>query len=704
MKESGNPPSRLSKSSLLLGILAVGFVVAIYSNTFSIPWKLDDLPNIVTNSRLHLTSMDPASLRQAFSASPKGGSELYRPIACLSFALNWYFGADHVFGYHAVNLAVHLATALFLYLTLLKLHASPALAGRFEKRNVYSIALLAAVFWAANPAQTQAVNYIVQRMATLATLFSILSIYFYVSGRLSATEYRSGACYLACAAGFVLALGSKENAAILPLSLALIEIVFFQAAKSSQKKHIIIGVTFMAAVGVIVVAYFFYDLNPLFFLKGYNGRPFSLSERLLTEARILVFYLSQLFYPHPARLSMVHDFEISRSLFEPWTTSAAILLIVALIGLSLKRIRQNPVISFTGLFFFLNHLVESTVIPLELVFEHRNYLPSLFLFWPVAIGFHDLLVRFRHSRRLRYGILALVPLVLIGFGLGTYQRNEVWKTDQGFWEDALQKAPQSRRPYQQLATYYQNRGRFDKALQMLEQSQHLKDENPRMGQIVYYNNMGDLMIQLGRYDQAIEYLEALLAVEPGHRIGRGNLIVALMKGQRWHQASAQIDYLLKKQYDNYRYPNLKGAVLVRLNHLAEAQQYFRQALYMAPLARETLINFCGNLNSMGEIDRAHTCLTRALQFHPEDPSLLIRLVENCVRDGRIDEARFYLDSLQAGSRRSVSKMLAEESHNIFLVPPSAALVLSALDTYRQPDVMIGKQREFEHVNGASSPR
>lgn len=672
----------MRNSLTALGLFAV-LLGVIYSNTFFVSWKFDDLPNIVNNASIHLQKLHPDAISQAFNAHPNGKPGLYRPVAGLSFALNWYFGESRVLGYHIVNLCIHWLTAAFLYLTLVNLHRAPRLADRFTSGHIHSIAFLAAVLWAANPVQTQAVNYIVQRMASLAALFSILGIFFYVKARLSRGEYRRGACYIACAACFVLALGSKENAAILPLSLLLTEVVFFQQGRNFWKTKEILSLGLLAVGTVLIVAYVFLDLNPLFFLGGYAGRPFTLGERLLTEARIVVFYLSQLFYPHPDRLSIVHDFPLSRGLLEPWTTAASILLIASMLAFSLLRMRKNPVIAFACLFFFLNHIVESSVIPLELVFEHRNYLPSLFLFWPVAIGFYLLVARVGDRRRLYYAAHAGLVLVLLSLGLATYQRNEVWTSDKTFWEDAQKKAPRYKRPYQQLASYYQNRGQLDKAIDLLEQSKNYIDENPRVARIVYYNNMGDILIQQGKYKEAIEYLEALLAVEPHHRICRGNLVIALMQSGQWTETSGHIDFLLKKRYDNHLYPNLKGLVLLQLNQISEAYRYFEKALYMAPLAHETLVNFCTTISLMGEYDRAHSCLTRAMRYYPEDRSLLLRRVENQIRSGNPIDAKRDLDCLKASTGLSVTQMLAEESENIFLVPSDESLILSAAGELNQ---------------------
>ena len=142
----------------------------------------------------------------------------------------------------------------------------------------------------------------------------------------------------------------------------------------------------IAFIGLTAVYLYFRQGGHLFsFLGGYQKRVFTLEQRLLTEPRVIWFYLSLLFYPIPSRLSLVHDFAISQSLLEPVTTLISVLAIVALLLGATVYARRWPLIAFCVIFFFLNHLIESTILPLELVFEHRNYIPSMLLFLPLAI-------------------------------------------------------------------------------------------------------------------------------------------------------------------------------------------------------------------------------------------------------------------------------------------------------------------------------
>ena len=181
-------------------------------------------------------------------------------------------------------------------------------------------------------------------------------------------------------------------------------------------------------------------------------------QRLMTEPRIVVFYLSQIFYPIISRYSIEHDIAVSTSLLDPWSTLPGIILVLVLIGIGLSQMRKRPILSFAILFFFLNHVIESSIIPLELVFEHRNYLPSLFLFLPVAVAIKWLLDYYKkRNRSLAVILVAFVTILLILLGTGTYTRNRVWLTERTLWEDAAKKAPGSNRPLHNLAWAYYER-------------------------------------------------------------------------------------------------------------------------------------------------------------------------------------------------------------------------------------------------------
>ena len=292
----------LVKNLLIVMALSVMIFLS-YRNTFNASWHLDDRPNITENKGLHISDLSPESLIQTFYTSPQQGGAIvkkpYRPIPCLTFALNWYFGQDRVFGYHLVNLIIHWLTAVFLYYTIRQLFNTPNLAGKYQRNNCM-IAFLATVLWALNPIQTQAVTYIVQRMASMATMFYVFSILCYLKFRLSHHSAVRVFSLLGCVLGFFLALASKENTVTLPLALFFIEVAFLQDLSSIFIRRRILFITGSAVILLILVAaYFNFSVESFSFFQSYKQRPFTMSERLWTESRIVVFYLSQIFYPAP---------------------------------------------------------------------------------------------------------------------------------------------------------------------------------------------------------------------------------------------------------------------------------------------------------------------------------------------------------------------------------------------------------------------
>ncbi|MCK4252416.1 hypothetical protein KAX97_13285, partial [candidate division WOR-3 bacterium] len=176
-------------------------ILLVYSNTFNASWHLDDYPNITGNSKLHIRNISPASIYETFFAHPIFSKKLYRPIACLTFAINWYFGKDNVIGYHIISNTIHLLTAFILFLTILNLFRSPNLKDKYQGSECF-IALLTATLWAINPIQTQAVTYIVQRMASMAAMFYVLGIYFYIKGRINNSRLISVFSYMGCFLSF----------------------------------------------------------------------------------------------------------------------------------------------------------------------------------------------------------------------------------------------------------------------------------------------------------------------------------------------------------------------------------------------------------------------------------------------------------------------------------------------------------------------
>ncbi|UCE33904.1 MAG: tetratricopeptide repeat protein [Deltaproteobacteria bacterium] len=603
----------LCRKNVFAVVAILVIVLAIYSNTFHASWQFDDEINILTNKPLHLKELNWSNIKKTFFASLDGGKKIYRPTACLSFALNYFFGEDDVFGYHVVNISIHLLAAVFLFLLIYNILNLPILRARYGP-NSYSIALLATVLWAINPVQIQAVTYIVQRMASMAGLFYIVSMYFYLKGRTSEHRILQPLYFLLCFSAAALAFGSKENAAMLPISIFLFDLFLIQGlTRKNIKRNLVI---FLALFLIPLVLALILRGPSLFsgknLVSSYGHRAFTLGARLLTEPRIILFYISLLFYPMPDRLCITHDIAISHNFIDPPTTIVSILIILGILCLSILKSRQWPFVSYCIIFFFINHLIESSVFPLELVFEHRNYIPSMLFFAPVAILLLRALQLFSNKRSMQATISIFIILVLVGQGHSTFVRNVIWKTEESLWMDAVDKNPNLPRPYHNLAKYYGDMGNREKAMTLYHKaltlkrgpnrpSHHMTHYNLALEYISLdqkekalehlrkaielapgfsgaYNNLGVLMMEQGKYDEAFDNFTRALSYDENSTIAHNNLAVVLLKRGRLEDALIESRKALALQKDSPRAFHNLGIIYKYKKQFSKAKHYLALAL------------------------------------------------------------------------------------------------------------------------------
>jgi len=554
-------------------------VLTIYSNTFHASWHFDDDINILTNKPLHLKELTWSNIKKTFFASVNNVGKIYRPVACLSFALNYYVGKDNVLGYHIVNVSIHFLASLFLFLFLYQTLNLPLLKARYGP-NSYFIALLSTVLWAINPVQIQAVTYIVQRMASMAGMFYIMSMYFYLNGRTSENKARQGIYFFLCFIAAVLAFGSKENAVTLPISIFLFDLFIIQGlSKENIKRNSIIVLLLLlipVALALVLKGPSIFSTQNL--LSGYERRAFTLAERLLTEPRIILFYISLLFYPMPGRLCINHDIAISHSLIDPPTTIVAILFIVGIICVSIVKSRKWPFVSYCIIFFFVNHLTESSIFPLELVFEHRNYIPSMLFFAPLAILLLRALQLFSKKRSMQVIISIFIILVLVGHGHNTFVRNVIWKTGESLWMDAVDKNPKLPRPYHNLAKYYGDMGYREKEITLYLQALALeRGPNYPSNHMTHYN-LALAYISIDQKEKAIKHLRKAIELAPGFSSAYNNLGVLMMKQGKYDEAFNNfISALSHDEHSAVAHNNL-SFILIKKGRLAEALSESKKAL------------------------------------------------------------------------------------------------------------------------------
>jgi tetratricopeptide (TPR) repeat protein len=483
-----------------------------------------------------------------------------------------------------------------------------------------------------HPIQTQAVTYIVQRSTSLAAVFFIAAIYFYVAGRRSGNYRHQIVFFTGCVLCYLLALASKLNSALLPASLWIVEILFFQDLKMPDVRRRIIWMT-LGIGGLLLVGclgfLWIWKGNPIdYFPRAYQGRPFTLFERLLTEPWVLFLYLSQIFWPLPGRFSLVHEITISTSFLQPWTTIPSLIGILGIIGAGLLSIRRAPLIALAILFYFSNHLIESTVIPLELVFEHRNYLPSMFLFVPVAAALQKGIDATISQKRFQSGVIVAGTILLfIALGWATHSRNNMWHNKRLFWEDALVKAPHTARPSLQLAAYHEARRNFPLALKLYANSLNLYDPAPKRVQALALTNMGVLFQKTVKTGLAIDHFRRALEVSPEHEIARYNLIFLLLSEGEYQQALDNAMILLEYNPRHPYYLNAAGLIHLQMGSNEEARRLLDKALAQKSDDVNTLTNLGVALGRLGHNKAAGKMLETAIRLTPHNPMPRLCLID-----------------------------------------------------------------------------
>ncbi len=523
-------------------VLLMLLLIVIYGNSFHAPFQFDDFINIVDNPNIQTPGFSLEDFAASFHGRNSGRSGISRPVAYLTLALNHSLGGLDPFGYHVVNFAVHALSALLLFFFTYRILSLSAFGKTRSRESLLSIALLSAALWASHPIQVTAVTYIVQRMAALAGLFTLLAMFSYVEAR-TADRRLSAVIYIAACAIFgALAIGSKENAAMLPVSLVLLEIfvVGGSAGKSRRFNVYLFGV---AAFLVLFAGLWFTDIGKI--LAGYENRPFTLGERLLTEPRVFLFYVSQLLYPVSQRFTMLHDVELSTGFLTPWTTLPTILLAAALpIGAWLLR-KRCLLVSFSLLFFWVNHLIEGTVIPLEIIFEHRNYLPSMFFFLPVAMGFVWLLEKYPIRHFLPVSAIAFLTFFLAAQGHTVYLRNVLFGHPILLWQDNVAKAPALHRPRHNLGNAQMMYGNPEKGFNSLLESLVARASARKNQKFQTYNILGLYHLSNKETALAEERFREALKLFPGNKKAIFGLASAMILERKYPQAERYIFKILR---------------------------------------------------------------------------------------------------------------------------------------------------------------
>lgn len=571
----------------------------LYVNTLNAPFHFDDKSNIY-NPSLKMETLNA----EQFRATLFGSTLQARPISNLSFAFNYFVGRYRVQGYHLVNIGIHICTGIFLYL-LLQVTLNLAVNKR-NYANGSAIALMTAFIWIAHPVATQSVTYIVQRMNSMAAMFFVLAMLLYAVGRerhVAMTKGKSSLpiwvwFFASCISG-LLAIGSKEIAATIPLFIFLYEWYFFQDLQwkwMKKKMYWLIGIFFV--IWCLTYAYTNGQIIERIF-NNCNGRDFSTMERVLTQFRVVIIYITLVFYPNPDRLALDYDFPLSISLLSPISTLYSFLTIVALVGFAILSARRERLVSFCILWFFGNLVIESSVICLEIIFEHRTYLPSMFL----ILLFVAMVYRFVHNTALVSVALVLASIFL---GYWTFERNKVWQTSLALWSDSASKHPNKARTHGSLAVTFAELGEltlaekeYRQALALYKQSVVL---DPSIA--IAHNNLAILLLRQGRMKEAEFHLQEAIRIKPEYVEALVNLGELLREQGLYEKAINHFQEALRFVPENGVVNKNLGNALLRSNRIDTALPYLQKALSNSSHDHEILLDLGEALAVLGRIDDA----------------------------------------------------------------------------------------------------
>ena len=613
-------------------ILIVLLGILIYSNTFNNTFHFDDVPNIVEN--------DVIKNIKDFSAIYNHITR--RVVGFYTFALNYHFHELDVVGYHVVNLLIHLCASIMAWWLSFLILSTPVMKKEAVSSHKKTIALAVGLLFVSHPAQTQAVTYIVQRLASLSTFFYLTSICLYVKARLSGTKRFSLLYFAGSALSAFLGMFTKETVFTLPFAVLLIEIAFFHTGKIREilknRKFLLyaVPVSMFALIipGMMYLKYKSYLMIKLFRVipSQRPGDPLlSSAIYLMTQFRVLVTYIRLLFVPVHQNLD--YDFPASQSFFELPTLISFFILVLIFIS-ALWIFPRKRILGFGILWFFLTLSVESSIKPISnVIFEHRLYLP-MFGFCLFFTGTLYHIAWEKYAKATVTGFLILICIMSIL----TYGRNKIWKDEITLCSDIIKKSPNKARPYVHRGKEYILMGDLKKAQDDIERALEIFPDSPHA-----HNNYGIILYKHGRFEEAIKHFSEAARLDPLNFKFYYNLGNALFEQGRFKEAYEKYDYI--RGYISRNNPDVHNSIGKAAAHMGEydeAVKHLTRTLYFDPEHAEAHFNLGNVLQSRGNPEKAIEHYTEAIRINPKMAGAYSNCGAALYMMGRPEDALKYL--------------------------------------------------------------
>ena len=622
MPSEKTPPPNNLKTIFLVGLLVVAAGV-VYANSLDVPFLFDDHTQILKNTRIQNL--------QAFAEIFRNTN---RPVLDFTFAINYAVGKTNVFGYHLLNVLIHVLAALVLLAIVVRTLRLPRLTRRYDSSSI-TIGGLVAVIWLVHPLQTESVTYITQRAESLMGLFYFLTFYGALRSMENPQDKRWG---IAAIGACVLGMGTKEVMVTAPLVILLYDKI---VVGNSFKKIFRERGWLYVGLAMTWIFLFFWEMTPRHDIPtaGFNVPGMTPWQYALTQPQVIFHYVRLAVWPDA--LCLDYDWPLVKSWGASLIPSA---LTGFLLFLTVWAWRRNFPLAFAGIWFFLILAPTSSVIPIkDVAFEHRLYLSLAGLIVAVVLAGEFFINRLAVSASAKKIILwGLAVGVVFSLGWRTMVRNKDYATEISIWKNVVEKRPENARAQFNLGLAFALQNQRNDAMAHLREAVRCKPDYPEA-----YYNMGLIFIQQGRWKESIAPLQQAIALRDNYAEAHNNL------GSAWLQlgnaAQAREHFLKAVQFDPQQAPayNNLGILAINEHRREEAIADFLKSVQANPNQPQTYYNLALSSLEIGKFADAIQYATMAIAREPQNARYHYLLAKAYLQAKSFPEAeKYFLQTLR----------------------------------------------------------
>lgn len=579
------------QTAVLLVVLWILTFTA-YFNVIDGEFQFDDYLTIMTN--LSIKNIGNLADPNNFAGIMSG----QRFITDMTFAINYYYDRLNPRGYHLVSIALHFFTACMVFVLARRMSAFDA---AIPEGRARIFAFLSAAVFALHPVNTAAVSYISQRAEILSTFFFLLALYVFLRSLDSPGILRKSLLSGGVVVSFILSIWSKLTTISFPALLFLTDIL------ATRGRGLLKRIPLYAAVSAvaIIIGYNFMSGTGASHDIGYSLERIDLRTYLLTQCRVVLTYIRLLFLPINQNLD--YDYRLSESIFE-WDTGLSFLSIVGLLGAALVARKRRPIPAFGIFWFFLTLSPTSSVVPvIDVIFEHRVYLPS-FGFSLIAAFFilkgTDLLERIAPKRMTWGHVAGVITVVLLcSMVFASARRNMVWQSKISLWADVVAKSPHKPRAYMNYGQALSEKGFYRESIEVLRRGLQCKDDGSVQWSELY-RELGVSYYKAGDLEEAIKAYRNGRHYAPKDPTLLNNLSIALYDRGEYDQAQMFAEMAVQS---NPVFPdvyNTMGNIHFRRGEYEKALNFFMRGKELNPDVPLTYWNLGLAFEHLGDLPSA----------------------------------------------------------------------------------------------------